>query len=514
MRRWVEEGCEHVAVPCDLQRPPSDLGRIVDELLFGPSLQIERRRLGRERLGGRQLLARHQGLRHRPLLDGPDRLARLAVQRIEEGLLGGLEQSLDLFAIDCDVHQDRGGGCVVVPDVVMDQLVVPSPFAGLDVQRDDARAEEVVTRTKTAVKVHGGAVRRDIDEAQLRVSRHRRPRRHVAGPFPRVVLPRVMPELARTRDDVELPLQVSRASVVRHDVARDHLDPRLVVPLLGRVPDDHHIIDHDGRRRSRDIADLQRNALVGIVLLIQALPRFPALDQIREQVHAAGGREAINRHAFPPTFERLTGLGVQRVKEEARRRDVHDAPAIDLTVRDSLSVTGPHGVLPASRVRLGEAPQQLSSRWIEGNHMSTVSGDRDQLAIDISRRRAGRARTEALRLPLPQHFEILEVGRVDFGRRRVARVPRVPAEERPLSVFRPRSLSRYRHRRRDQYAEPECKRDERGQTPKPPAIVVRHDRLRSRVRPASVRVTAAILTVRAAARKLLDGARVRGPAIE
>ena len=46
----------------------------------------------------------------------------------------------------------------------------------------------------------------------------------------------LVPELARARDDVELPLERSGASVVRQDVTRDHLLTCLGVALLGRVP--------------------------------------------------------------------------------------------------------------------------------------------------------------------------------------------------------------------------------------------------------------------------------------
>ena len=63
-----------------------------------------RRRLGRERLRRRRLLAGDVGLRHRTLLDRPHRLAGNAVEDVEERLLARHRHGLDRLAVDVDVE--------------------------------------------------------------------------------------------------------------------------------------------------------------------------------------------------------------------------------------------------------------------------------------------------------------------------------------------------------------------------------------------------------------------------
>ena len=66
---------------------------------FGELQPRERRRLGRKRLGRRRLLAGHVALRHRPLLDRPDRLARDAIEDIQQSELRGLRDDVDRLAV-------------------------------------------------------------------------------------------------------------------------------------------------------------------------------------------------------------------------------------------------------------------------------------------------------------------------------------------------------------------------------------------------------------------------------
>ena len=208
-----------------LERQLLDLGRVVDDVRFLAALEVVRLRLGRVRLHLRQLLARHLRLRRRPHFHRPDRFAGVAVVGVDVGLLGDLEQARDAPAADVDVEQDRRRRRVVVPDVVLDQLLVPDPLAGLHVQRDDAGAEQVVAGAEAAVVVDGRAVGRDVDQAARRVGRHRRPRRHVAGPAPRVVLPGLVAELARPRDHVELPHELPGLDVVGRGCRRARSRP-------------------------------------------------------------------------------------------------------------------------------------------------------------------------------------------------------------------------------------------------------------------------------------------------
>ena len=131
----------------DVDRLLADLRREVDQVLLAHALDVERRRLGRKRLGLRRALAGHAGGRHRPLLDRPHRFAGDAVEHVDEGLLGHLRHRLDR-ACPSTVMSIRLGaaGGVVVPQPVMDELVVPDLLAGRRVEADEAVAIEAVAR--------------------------------------------------------------------------------------------------------------------------------------------------------------------------------------------------------------------------------------------------------------------------------------------------------------------------------------------------------------------------------
>ena len=100
----------------------------------------------RERLGRGGLLARHVGLRHRPFLDRPHRLAGHTIEHIEEALLGGDRDRLDRPAIDVDVGEDRRRGDVEIPDRMVDELEMPLAHAGLEIDRDQALGIKIVAR--------------------------------------------------------------------------------------------------------------------------------------------------------------------------------------------------------------------------------------------------------------------------------------------------------------------------------------------------------------------------------
>ena len=106
----------------------------------------------------------------------------------------------------------------------MHQLEVPFAFAGFDVECNQAGAEQVVARAEAAVKVDGGAVGRNVNDAAFLVGRQRCPGRNVAGPFPRVVFPGFVAKLARSRQYVEFPQELAGLLVVAKDVAGNVLD--------------------------------------------------------------------------------------------------------------------------------------------------------------------------------------------------------------------------------------------------------------------------------------------------
>ncbi len=74
---------------------------------------------------------------YRDIGPGRDQLSRLAVQHIEEAVLGGLHQHVAQPAADLQVGQDHRLGGRVVPLLAGGLLVVPGVFAVPDVDRQD-----------------------------------------------------------------------------------------------------------------------------------------------------------------------------------------------------------------------------------------------------------------------------------------------------------------------------------------------------------------------------------------
>ena len=144
-RRRREHRTDHVALH-DVERRGAQLRREVDEIVNRDALPIERRRLGWKRLRRRRLFARCRRLRHRPFFDRPHRLSVDAIEDERKCLLRDLDDSLDRPAVNGDVGEHGRGRQIVVPEIVMDELVVPDALARQAVDGDEAVAEQVVAR--------------------------------------------------------------------------------------------------------------------------------------------------------------------------------------------------------------------------------------------------------------------------------------------------------------------------------------------------------------------------------
>src|SRR5690606_21186466 len=133
MHGGVEERSE-LPLAGDLERLGAQLRCVVDEVVVGDALDLPRRGSAGDRLSRRSLLAGNPGLRNRRLDDRPYRLAGDTVESVRIGELRRLHERRDLAAIDVQVDENRWGGKVPIPDVVVDDLVVPSPLARPDVE--------------------------------------------------------------------------------------------------------------------------------------------------------------------------------------------------------------------------------------------------------------------------------------------------------------------------------------------------------------------------------------------
>ena len=403
-----------------------------------PHDRVQRLGPGRIRLPGRRVVAGDLRLDDLAIHDGPDRLSRLPVEGEDQPLLGVLDQRRDALAVHRQVHQDGRGRQVVVPLIAAVDLEVPAPLSRPDVEREDAAAEEIVARPVARVALDGRRVRDEVDQTQLRVRGGRRPRRHVARPLPGVVVPRLVPELAGTRDHVELPEELAGGGVEAHDVAGDVLDAGLSVARL--VPDEHddHAVDHDGRGRAGDHAQLAGDAVARVVAGGAIQPASPVLDERRNQVEAAGLREAVERDRAAPVLQRTAGLGVERPEEEGGTGDEDHPAAVHLGVGHALAVGLPGRAQVADRLRLAEGPERLARARIDRHHLPARRGHGVDDAVDVDRRGAVEVvdiGPEVVPPPDPGHLQVGEVVAVDLVQGRRAGVPGVAAEVTPLAVL-------------------------------------------------------------------------------
>ena len=389
---------------------------------IGHALPIVRRRLRRERLRRRSPLARHVGLRHGPLLDRPHGLARDAVERVDERLLRELRDGFDRPAVDDEVHQDRRRRIVPVPDVVMDQLVVPDALAGLRVEAHEARAVEIVAVALAAPDVGERRLGRQIDVAELGVGRHRRPNAGVARALGRAVEPRLVAGLAAPRESCG----TSRAACryARRSRARrlsDSLRRRPHADLVRGADDD-------------DVADRRaRGELLPMLDLSLTSPRTPTMRSTMPFSPKPGtGRPVSGSSAarWNP------GVTVNKRSLPAPSRPVRGAAAGGLArrAREALLAV----VRPPD-------PQQLAALRVDRDDVARDAGLRVEHAVDHQRRRLVARfgpRAVVAGVEPPRDLELARVARVDLVERRIALRGEVAAVEPPLDVLR------RRHRRR------------------------------------------------------------------
>ena len=302
---------------------------------------------------GRQHLARHvRPLRDRPLLDRPDRLARDAIEDVDEALLAHLGYRPDGSAADRDVHQVGVRREVVVPQAVVHGLEVPHALPRLDVNGDQRLREEVVPQPVDAVVVVGGRSGRQIHVAELVVAGQHRPDVGVPRVAPRLVQPGVDAELVRAvRHGLKVPGVLAGPHVPGAHPARDRFLRDAAVCHLRPV--DYAVTDDDRRRVDPEQQGVQ------VVALLAVRPRQPD-----HRVHhaAAVGAEVRARPA-------ALGVGADEV-------------AIARAPEDPL-VPGPIGPVGDAPLRPGIAhrrrPLLVGLRIEDPQRLAGSSVDRDAL---------------------------------------------------------------------------------------------------------------------------------------
>ena len=146
--------------------------RKVDQIVLSQALALKGGRFAGNGLGGRGLFAGDVGLRDGFFLDGPDWLARLAVEDEAEALFGDLGHGFDFPASDVDIDEVGRRRQIVVPHPVVGGLEVPDALARSGVEADEALGEEVVAGTVPAIVIVSRSADRQIDIAQFGIGAH------------------------------------------------------------------------------------------------------------------------------------------------------------------------------------------------------------------------------------------------------------------------------------------------------------------------------------------------------
>ena len=376
-------------------------------------LHAVRRGPGRDRLGGRVPFAWHAARRHRQVGDRPDRLAGFAIQHIQPVLLAGLGQRLDDFSIVRDVAQDRGTGDVAVPQAVTYHLIVPFALAGIDVDRDDAFAEQAVADAVDANRVAGRHLDRQIGEAQLFVGAGLRPHAGIARRFGLAGLqPAFVAHLALARHGVENPFALAGARVIAADITLD-------AALLGR-----NAAAQEGRAHDHCVVGHQRGGVQPDGFFFQV----HLLVVVGLQIDHAIDSEAC--HA-------VAGLGVQR-DQAVTGSDIENALGFAVgPIGHAMAGILPGRIAAARAFILAVHPQHLAGGRVQAHHRAAGAGGDIHAALDDQ----GRAfilvfgpRPQIVGLEAPGDLQLAEILAVDLVQRRIAGVGRVGGIVAPFGI--------------------------------------------------------------------------------
>ena len=133
---------------------------------------------------------------------------------------GDLRDGVDRATAVTHRDQIRGRREVAIPNVVPDELEMPDALACLRLEHDERVGEQVVAHAVGPVIVVGRRAGRHEDEAALHVEGHPGPVVRGAGVRPRLLRPRLIPELSGPWNGVEGPAQRPGSDVISAHIAR------------------------------------------------------------------------------------------------------------------------------------------------------------------------------------------------------------------------------------------------------------------------------------------------------
>ena len=343
LRAWRRVDGSGPILPEFLQRMLACGRRDVREVGFRERLAHQWGRLYRNRLRRPRLFARHRGSRHRDFVHRKQRLAGLSIQHERESHLRELNDGVPRCRARRERDENRRSRIVVVPDIVVDGLVVPLQCASGSIECKDAVGVEVRSLAEPSVEVIGRRAGCGEHPPSLFVYRDAAPRvgasvRLAVGPLPRLVA-----RLALLRNRVKHPDEPSGEDVVGAYVAG-----RCVVALVHARPEDQQVpVDRAWRRHLEadggrihakalaqiDVARFAERRDQAARLRVQRID--PVFDEVKDPFallalpirDAAiaqpdhGSALVVLRRIERPDL--APGRGVERNGLEARRGDVH-----------------------------------------------------------------------------------------------------------------------------------------------------------------------------------------------
>src|SRR5262245_7595030 len=207
-------------------------------------------------------LAWNRAFLNRPLLDWPHGLTGDSIEHVQPRLFVWLRYRLDRPAVDGDIGQNRRTRNIPVPEIVVNELVVPDSLAGREIEGNQAVGKEVGARPMTAVGVAGWHLYRDVDAVELLIDRHLSPNTGIARITPRVLLPGVDAKFTWTRNRVKDPEPLAGTNVVAaHEPLLVRLAARIAPRGVSGAYDDR-VAGDDRRCMQTDVSGVEIHRLV------------------------------------------------------------------------------------------------------------------------------------------------------------------------------------------------------------------------------------------------------------
>ena len=128
-----------------------------------------------ERLGRPGLLAGHVALPYRSFFDRPQRLAGDAIKHKKETRFGCHRHDVDHLPVMTHRQELRFGAQVEIPEIVVNDLVMPKPFPCARIQCKNAVAIQIGPFPSAAVEVVGRRTDRKVGNASLLIDGEVRP---------------------------------------------------------------------------------------------------------------------------------------------------------------------------------------------------------------------------------------------------------------------------------------------------------------------------------------------------